>query len=211
GEIFNEGKKSLISDEFLSGFWDDDRLIPSVTVTIYFGPDEWTGPTSLFDMMEVKDPRILACMDNYHLRLIVPAQMSDEEIMKFQSSLREVLLFIKCSKNLENLNRILKDNEQRFREMERRAVDVIEVITNTGLKYEESEEKIDVCEAIKEIRMEERRIGEQNGEKRGELKKAQESARNFYNLGVDIETIAKGVGYAVDVVKGWVGLSPDVQ
>ena len=182
-----------------------------MTVTIYFGSDEWTGPMSLFDMMEVKDPRILACMDNYHLRLIAPAQMSDEEIMKFRSSLREVLLFIKHSKNPENLNWILKDNEQRFREMERRAVDVIEVITNTGLKYEEREEKIDVCEAIKEIRMEERRIGEQNGEKRGELKKAQESARNFYNLGVDIETIAKGVGYAVDVVKGWVGLSPDVQ
>ena len=201
-EISNEGKKSLTSDEFLSGFWEDDRLIPSVTVTIYFGPDEWTGPMSLFDMIEVKDPRILACMDNYHLRLIAPAQMPDEELMKFQSSLREVLLFIKYSKNPENLNRVLKDHEKRFREMERRAVDVIEVITNTGLKYEEREEKIDVCEAIKEIRMEERRIGE--------LKKAQESARNFYNLGVDIETIAKGVGYTVDVVKGWIGLLPDV-
>lgn len=202
GEIFNEGKKSLTSDEFLSVFWDDDRLIPSVTVTIYFGSDEWTGPTSLFDMMEVKDSRILVCMDNYHLRLIAPAQTSDEEIMKFQSSLREVLLFIKHSKNSENLNRILKDNEQRFREMERRAVDVIEVITNTGLKYEESELKVDVCEAIKKMREE--------SEQKGELKKAQESARNFYNLGVDIETIAKGVGYTVDVVKGWIGLLPDV-
>ena len=162
-EISNKGEKSLTSDEFLSGFWDDDRLIPSVTVTIYFGPDEWTGPMSLFDMMEVKDPRILACMDNYHLRLIAPARMSDEEIMKFRSSLREVLLFIKHSKNPENLNRILKDNEQRFREMERRAVDVIEVITNTGLKYEESEEKIDVCEAIKKMREESERQGELNG------------------------------------------------
>lgn len=174
-----------------------------MTVTIYFGSDEWTGPRSLFDMMEVKDPRILACMDNYHLRLIAPAQMSDEEIMKFRSSLREVLLFIKHSKNPENLNWILKDNEQRFREMERRAVDVIEVITNTGLKYEESEMKIDVCEAIQKMREE--------SEQKGELKKAQEDARNFYNLGVDIETIAKGVGYAVDVVKGWIGLSPDMQ
>lgn len=163
GEIFNEGKKSLTSDEFLSGFWDDDRLIPSVTVTIYFGSDEWTGPTSLFDMKEVKDSLIRACMDNYHLRLIAPAQTSDEEIMKFQSSLREVLLFIKHSKNSENLNRILKDNEQRFREMERRAVDVIEVITNTRLKYEESEMKVDVCEAIKKMRGE--------SEQKGELKK----------------------------------------
>ena len=150
-EISNEGKKSLTSDDFLSDFWGggDDWLIPSVTVTIYFGPDEWTGPMSLFDMMEVKEPRILACMDNYHLRLIAPAQMSDEEIMKFQSSLREVLLFIKYSQNPKNLNRVFKDHEKWFREMERRAVDVIEVITNTGLKYEEKEEKIDVCKGIR--------------------------------------------------------------
>ena len=134
-----------------------------MTVTIYFGSDEWTGPMSLFDIMEVKDPRILACMDNYHLRLIAPAQMSDKEIMKFQSSLREVLLFIKYSKNPENLNRVLKEHEKRFREMERRAVDVIEVITNTGLKYEESEMKIDVCEAIKKMREESERQGELNG------------------------------------------------
>lgn len=38
---------------------------------------------SLFDLMEVKDPQMLACMDNYQLKLIAPAQMSDEEIIKF--------------------------------------------------------------------------------------------------------------------------------
>ena len=60
-----------------------------------------------------------------------------------------------------------------------------------------------MCEAIKEMRM--------ASKEDGKLEKAQEVARNFYNLGVDIETIAKGVGYAVDVVKGWIGLSPDMQ
>lgn len=40
----------------------------------------------------VSDPDVLACMDNYHVRLIAPARMSDEEIMEFQSSLREVML-----------------------------------------------------------------------------------------------------------------------
>ena len=44
-------------------------------------------------MMDVPDPDVLACMDNYHVRLIAPALMSDEEIMKFQSSLREVMLW----------------------------------------------------------------------------------------------------------------------
>ena len=47
---------------------------------------------------------------------------------------------------------------------------------------------------------------ERNGEQRGELKKAQEDAKNFYNLGIDIEKIAQGVGYAVETVKGWLGL-----
>ena len=50
--------------------------------------------------------------------MIAPAQMADEEIMKFQSSLREVILFIKYSKDRENLSRILKTNEKRFREVE---------------------------------------------------------------------------------------------
>lgn len=43
------------------------------------------------------------------------------------------------------------------------------------------------------MRKEERRIGE--------LNKAKEDARNFYNLGVDVEKIAQGVGYAVETVK----------
>ena len=59
-------------------------IIPSVMVTIYFGADEWTGLMSLFDMIEGADPGVLACMNNYKLQLIAPAQMSDKEIMKFQ-------------------------------------------------------------------------------------------------------------------------------
>ena len=193
-----EDRKTPNAGEFLSGFWVGDRLIPSITVTIFFGSEEWDGPLSLFDMMDVSDPDVLACMDNYRVRLIAPAQMPDEEIMKFQSSLREIMLFVKYSKDKENLSRVLAANEKRFREVERRAADVIEVITNTGIKYDESEEAVDVCQAIQEIRME--------SERRGELKKAQETARNLYNLGVDVEKIAQGVGYAVETVKQWLGL-----
>lgn len=121
-------QKKPNAGEFLSGFWKEDRLIPSVTVMLYFSPDVWDGPLSLFDMMEVKDSRIFSFLDNYHVRLIAPAQMTDEEIMKFQSSLREVIFFIKYSKDRKNLGRILKTNEKRFREVERRAADVIEAL-----------------------------------------------------------------------------------
>ncbi len=197
-----EGGKTPSAGEFLSGFWAEDRLIPSITVTIFFGSEEWDGPLSLFEMMDVSDPDVLACMDNYHVRLIAPAQMADEEIMKFQSSLREVMLFIKYSKDKENLSRVLAANEMRFRELERRAADVIETITNSGIKYDESEEVVNVCQAIREIRMEERKIGEQDGE----LKKAREAAENLHEMGLDTDKIAQAVGYAVETVKGWLGI-----
>ena len=197
-----EGGKTPSAGEFLSGFWVEDRLIPSITVTVFFGSEEWDGPLSLFEMMDVSDPDVLACMDNYHVRLIAPAQMTDEEIMKFQSSLREVMLFIKYSKDKENLSRVLVTNEKRFRELERRAADVIETITNSGIKYDESEEVVDVCQAIREIRMEERKIGEQDGE----LKKAREAAENLHEMGLDTDKIAQVVGYAVETVKGWLGI-----
>lgn len=140
----------------------------------------------------------LACMDNYHVRLIAPAQMSDEEIMKFQSSLREVMLFIKYSKDKENLSRVLTVNEKRFREVERRAADVIEAITNSGIKYDEEDEVVNVCQAIQEMRKE--------SEQDGRLMQAQESAKKLYEMGLDAEKIAQAVGYAVETVKGWLGL-----
>ena len=176
----------------------EDRLVPSITVTVFFGSEEWDGPLSLFEMMDVSDPDVLACMDNYHVRLIAPAQMADEEIMKFQSSMREVMLFIKYSKDKENLSRVLSANERRFREVERRAADVIEAITNSGIKYDEEDEVVNVCQAIQEMRKE--------SERDGELKKAREAAGKLYEMGLDTDKIAQAVGYAVETVKGWLGL-----
>ena len=61
---------------------------------------------------------------------------------------------------------------------------------------------VNVCQAIQEIRMEERKIGEQDGE----LKKAREAAGKLHEMGLDTDKIAQVVGYAVETVKGWLGL-----
>lgn len=204
-------KKKPSPAEFLSGFWKEDRLVPSVTVTVYFGCGKWDGPLSLFDMMDIKDKRVLACLDNYHVHLVAPSQMPDSEIMKFQTGMREVMLFIKYSKDREKLLGILEDNKTRFQELCRRAADVIEAVTNTGIKYNEEAEVVDMCKAIQELREEERQIGEKAGreigEKTGELKKAQEASRNFYNMGLPVEKIAQGIGYSVETVEEWLGIS----
>ena len=91
----------------------------------------------------------------------------------------------------------MQTNEKRFREVERRAADVIEAITHTGLKYDESEVSVDMCQAIQEMRMEERRIGEQDGE----LKKAKEAAGKMLADGIlTLEKIAEYAGLSLEEV-----------
>lgn len=108
------------------------------------------------------------------------------------------MLFIKYSKDKENLSRVLAANEERFREVERRAADVIEAITNSGIKYDDEDEVVNMCQAIQEMRKE--------SEQDGRLMQAQESAEKLYEMGLDTEKIAQAVGYAVETVKGWLGL-----
>lgn len=51
------------------------------------------------------------------------------------------------------------------------------------------------------------RDAELRGEARGDERRAKESALSMYNDGLTVEKISKYVGYAVDVVKKWVGIT----
>ena len=54
-----------------------------------------------------------------------------------------------------------------------------------------------------EGRIEGKAEGRAEGIAIGETQKAQEIAKNFYSMGIDIEKIAQGVGCAVETVKQW--------
>lgn len=62
----------MSDDEFLSGFRKDDRLLPVVTVVIYFGAEEWDGPLSLHEMYSDCSEEILRYIMDYRVNLITP-------------------------------------------------------------------------------------------------------------------------------------------
>ena len=158
------GKIKLTSEEFQGGFRKEDRLIPVVTLTLWWGDGEWDGPLSLFDMIEEPAPEILAHMNNYQMNLTAPGMMADEEIMQYQTGLREVMFFIKYSKDREKLLKIMETDRERFENLEKRAADVIEAVTGSGLKYKEGDETVNMCKAIQEIKQEAYDQGKQEGE-----------------------------------------------
>ena len=132
----SQEKEDPTHGEFLSGFWKTDRLIPVVTLVIYFGSDSWDAPLSLKEMYSNVDNAILAHAPDYHVNLIAPGEMSDDEINEFHSNLREVMLYIKYSKDKETLDRVVREN-LKFQSIERQAAEVINVVTGSKLKYPE--------------------------------------------------------------------------
>ena len=137
--------------EFLSGFYKEDKLIPVITLVIFFSPDEWDGPTSLYEMMNVKDERILSLVPDYQIHLIVPAGLSDEELEKFHSSLKEVLGFIKYANDMKKMDRIVHGN---FHKLRREEIEVLNQCVNVKLELKDGEETVDVCKAWEDMKRE---------------------------------------------------------
>lgn len=102
-------------------------------------------------MLNVQDPEILSFVPNYRINLISPASLKDEEIEKFHTSLREVLKYIKYSEDKKKITELL-NFDTRFRSLERAAIEVINVTTDSKLKVEEREDTVNMCRAMREIR-----------------------------------------------------------
>ena len=146
--------------EYLSGFYKEDKLTPVITLVLHFGANEWDGPLSLHEMMAVQDQALLHFVQDYQIHLIDPAKLSTEDLGRFSSSLREVIGYIKYSKDKERLSEFLTDNPRML--LEANAARVIKAVTNTPLEIPEGAEVIDVCKAVEEMMNE--------SEERGELR-----------------------------------------
>ena len=161
-EAAQPGKEKPTDGEFLSGFRKTDRLIPVVTLVIYFGSDDWDAPLSLREMYSNTNSAILAHTPDYHVNLIAPGEMSDEDIDKFHSNLREVMLYIKYSKDKKKLDKIIEEDSN-FQSVERQAADVINIVTGSKLKYPEGKGDVNMCLAIQQMREESELAGQIKG------------------------------------------------
>lgn len=143
------------SAEFLSGFGKEDRLLPVVTITIYWGSGKWDGPRSLHDMMQIASnnnghvtasvqPDILKYVADYKLNLIVPSEV--ENFDHFHTSVREVLEVIRYAENEEAMGKLIHTNSA-YQNLENEAVDIINVFAGLNLSINEEKGETDMCKA----------------------------------------------------------------
>ena len=101
-------------------------------------------------MRSVQDPEILSMVPDYRINLFSPAEIKDEELDKLQSNLKEVMLFIKYSKDKRKLQELTSQTPG-FRSLELKAARVIDSITGINLRFTETEGRVNMCHAVQEM------------------------------------------------------------
>lgn len=199
----NQGDgKGKPKGEYLSGFYKEDRIRPVVTLVVHFGADEWDGPLSLYDMMDLDDEKLLEYVQDYRIFLIDPYKLTNDDLEKFSSSLGDVLGYIKYSKDKNALSKFLNDSQAMI--IDNDAARVIRDITNTPIYVPEGKGEIDVCKAVKDMIDESKTEGIAEGMAAGELNKAKKMALKMYEKGDSIEEIAETAEVSVNQVKEWI-------
>ena len=118
------------------------------------------------ETMEISDPIVRRYAQDYQIHLINPNQIEDEELEKFQSSLREVMGCIKYSKSKEKLAAFINNNPRM--NMEAAAARVIEAINHVPIRIQEGDGKFNMCEAIEEMIKDGREAGREVGRQEGQ-------------------------------------------
>ena len=89
--------------------------------------------------MSEHPPEVRAFIQDYKVFLIDPMAMTDADLEHLNSSLREVLSYIKYQHDQEQMQRLLQE-DNRFSELERNAALVIQATTKTELNIKPNAE-----------------------------------------------------------------------
>ncbi len=149
-------------------FYKEDRIKPVVTLVVYYGLESWDASLDLYSLFQDGCEELYPLIDNYNLKVMDAANLTDEELEQLESSLHEVMVYIKYAKDKEKLARVIRNNEK-FKYLDKTAAQVIESISGRKFKIEEKEEGFDMCKALQDIEDDARQEGRREGKIEGKI------------------------------------------
>lgn len=184
--------KVLNSSERLYHFRRDSRLMPAVTITLYCGEEEWDGPKTLQEMTQLEGllEALRIMVQNYQIHLVRVRNLKDTSM--FHTDVRQVLDFIRFSKDKHALRKLMKE-DMHYQQLEEDALDVM--IQYAGIqklikaeKYYREDGKIDMRTAFDELIED----GRKEGLAEGIIKSGR---RHLYSNDVILEDIVAETGF----------------
>ena len=185
--------------EFLSGFCREDKLLPVMTLVVNFGQEPWTAPCSLHEMFAETDGEVLRYINDYHINLIDPHRMKEEDFQRMGGNLQYVMRFIAASGSRGEMKELLDRYKEIYENLDRDAAELLKACAHMDIHISKDEEAVNMCKAWDDMAREsmERGMergfehGIERGIERGEDLKIIEQVCKKIKKGKDAERIAE--------------------
>ncbi len=174
----NDGGTPYYKDdgEFLYHFRKQDRLFPVITLVAYWGDEQWKGPLTLHDMLDLGGndelrQELLRLIPDYPLHFINLSRL--ENYSFFRTELRTLLELYACRGDKSKFLEYLQTHDE-CRSMDPETFHALGVLTQSELLHaympKEKEETLNVCKAIDDLIRDSMAEGEAKGLAKGEAK-----------------------------------------
>lgn len=159
-KVHKEKKDLKTSHEILSGITREDTFAPVVTMVVYYGEDKWDAATSLHDIIDFGEEfeDLKPYVENYHIHVFDYHDYDNFEM--FQTELNQIFSFLKCSKDKEDLKKLIANRQEEYYNMSNESVELIATLTNSKelLNLENGIEGDlggkNMCKALEDLKLE---------------------------------------------------------
>ncbi len=169
---WHKEEKDLRGAEFLSGFSKEDKVVPVITIVVYWGKEPWDAPRSMKEMMDMGGyPKAMQDMIvDYPIHLLEVRKYAD--LSEFHTDIKYVFGFLQNEDSKEQLKAYVEDNHEAFTELNQSAYDMISVMSHCSklLNWEKETGEggnWNMCQAINEMIEDGRQEGIKEGIKEG--------------------------------------------
>ena len=190
----------LTAEEYLSRFRKKDKLIPVITLVLYYGEEEWDAPQELYEMFQLKgtneEMKILKkYLPNYKINLVDAQRF--ENTNQFQTDLQVIFNMLKCRGDKEHLSEYINEHREYFDNVDDESRQAVQAFLGMdkipGEDAAGKGQKMKMCTAIQEMY--------DDGRKDGELESTIKFVTKKMNKNQSVAQIADVLELDKDVVQ----------
>lgn len=115
-----------VLEKYMSGMAKTDRLMPVITLTVYWGKEAWDGAKSLYEMLDI--PPVLSqykdIINDYRMNLLEVHSM--ENLEAYSGELKALFGFVRYQKDKTALKQFVSENEDIFQSLTPETIRAIE-------------------------------------------------------------------------------------
>ena len=138
--------------EYLSGLKKEDRILPVITLVVYWGSEEWDGPRRLHEMFEGLPQSFLRYVPDYQINLLAPREC--DKLDMFTTQLGDVMRLIAVSYDKNKLLELVEGQKKTYENLPMAEVRLVNEFTNLNVRKTRGKETGNVCKAVEDIKEE---------------------------------------------------------